>query len=214
VPLSLDERQSALETHRVDLLCGENDTLSARKQVAFSIPVYPGGIGVLVRRDSSQGLRDLLSGAQGGVFWRASPSQILSQQTIAVIAGSDAEKWVRSRLTELRIDARIVTVPDVTAGILSILNRNSNAFFAERALLVALARINPASDSLMVLDRRFTFSPIAIAVPRGDEDLRLLVDRTLSRLFLSEDLRAVYGSWFGPMDGRMEAFFRQSAIPG
>jgi putrescine:ornithine antiporter len=214
VTLSLDERKSALETKRVDLICGDNDTLSARKLAAFSIPVYPGGIGVLVRRDSSQGLRDLLNGTHTGVFWRASPSQILSQQTIAVVAGSDAEAWVRGRLTELQIDARVVTVPDVTAGVMSVLNRNSNAFFADRALLIALARENPATGDLMVLERRFTYSPIAIGMPRGDEDLRLLVDRTLSRLFLSPDLNSVYRPWFGAMDARMQTFFRQTAIPG
>ncbi|MFP4896193.1 hypothetical protein [Paraburkholderia sp. EG304] len=179
------------------------------------MPVYPGGIGVVVRRDASPGLRNVLNGTHSGVFWRGAPSQILSQQTIAVVAGADAEAWVRKRLNELHIDARVLSVPDVTAGVLSVVNRQANAFFAERALLVSLVRINPAADDLLVLERRFTDASIAIGVPRGDDELRLIVDRTLSELFVSPELQKVYGSWFGPLDARAQEFFRQSAIaPG
>ncbi|OLL31182.1 putrescine-ornithine antiporter [Burkholderia sp. SRS-W-2-2016] len=215
VPLALEDRKSALESRRVDLLCGTYDTLAARRQASFSIPVYPGGIGVLVRRDSSQGLRDLLNGTRSALLWRGAPSQILSQQTIAVIAGAEAEAWVRKRLNELHIDARLVTVQDVTAGVASVVDRRVNAFFAERALLVSLARTSPAADQLLVLERRFTDASIAIGVARGDDDLRLIVDRTLSELFVSPDLNNLYSRWFGPMDARTRAFFRQSAIaPG
>lgn len=213
VPVSIDTRVQAIVKHDIDLLCGDNDTLSARKQIAFSIPVYPGGIGVMLRRDAPEGLKDLLSGKQTSVVWRATPAQVLSRQTIAVVAGTETEGWVRGRLDALHLDSTVITVPDATSGVLSVVDGRANAFFAEHALLISLAETRPAAVPLIVLSRRFTYAPIAIGMPRDDDDLRLLVDTTLSRLFVSSELRSIYRQWFGTLDAGTETFFHRSAIP-
>ena len=44
-------------------------------------------------------------------------------------------------------------------------------------------------------------------------DLRLLVDRTLSRLYRSEGFRSVYARYFGMPDANTEVFFRFVAVP-
>jgi putrescine:ornithine antiporter len=64
-----------------------------------------------------------------------------------------------------------------------------------------------------VLDRHFTSEPIAFALKRGDEDFRLAVDRSLSRLFRSGDFAALYAKWFGKPDREALDFFRLSALP-
>jgi putrescine:ornithine antiporter len=48
---------------------------------------------------------------------------------------------------------------------------------------------------------------------RADDDLRLLVDRTLSRLFASSEFPAMYTRWFGVPDADTRNFFRLSALP-
>ena len=65
----------------------------------------------------------------------------------------------------------------------------------------------------MVLDRRFTLAPVAIALRRGDEDARLAVDRALSRIYAAPEFRAAYAKWFGEPDADAAAFFRLSALP-
>ena len=63
VPVTLDKRFTAIEQHQVDLLCGaESATLERRKHVDFSIPFFPGGVGVAIRKDASAPLKDVLSG--------------------------------------------------------------------------------------------------------------------------------------------------------
>ena len=51
-------------------------------------------------------------------------------------------------------------------------------FFGDRPILLDAAQRSASSGDLVVLDRLFTVEPLALALERGDEDFRLLVDRT------------------------------------
>jgi putrescine:ornithine antiporter len=212
--LPFDDRVRAIQDHRIDLLCGSAETLSARRAMSFSIAVYPGGIGAMLRSDAPAGLKEVLSGVRPShPTWRAAPAQLLSQQTVSVVADSPAQRWVGDKLAQLQIAAAVVPVADVESGLRKVLDRQSNVLFAERSLLLAVASSSPASGKLTVLDRRFTYLPIAIGVPRGDDDMRLLADRTLSRLFSSAEFSALYSRWFGEPDAETRNFFRLSALP-
>jgi len=94
-----------------------------------------------------------------------------------------------------------------------VLDRSANVFFGDRVILLEAAKASPSAGELIVLDRRFTTEPVALALQRGDEDFRLLVDRTLSRLFESADFRYVYAKWFGEPDADSLNYYRMSALP-
>ena len=49
----------------------------------------------------------------------------------------------------------------------------------------------------MVLDRYFTYEPIALAMRRNNDDLRLVVDTTLSTLYRSGEIVDIYKRYFG-----------------
>jgi hypothetical protein len=55
-------------------------------------------------------------------------------------------------------------------------DRSANVFFADRSILLDAATRSPSAGDLTVLDRLFTYGPLALALARGDEDFRLLVD--------------------------------------
>jgi putrescine:ornithine antiporter len=209
-----EDRLGATRDHRIDLMCGDADTLTARQGMSFSIPVYPGGIGALLRSDASAGLKEVLSGVgPSHPLWRAAPAQLLSRQTFSVIADSPAQRWLGARLGQFEVTASVVTVPDVQSGMRRVLDRQSNVFFAERSLLLAVASSSPASSDLTVLKRHFTYLPVAIGMARDDDNLRLMVDRTLSQLFSSSAFPAMYARWFGEPDTDTLNFFRLSALP-
>ena len=84
--------------------------------------------------------------------------------------------------------------------------------FGDRPILLEAAEGGSSADQLIVLDRLFTHEPVALAVRRGDEDIRLTVDRTLSRLFRSEVFRDIYVKWFGEPDAAAITFFQQNAL--
>jgi len=85
--------------------------------------------------------------------------------------------------------------------------------FGDRAILLDAATRGPSADDLIVLEREFTYEPLALAFARGDEDFRLLVDRTLSRLYRSGEIGDIYKSFFGEPDADVLAFFRFVALP-
>jgi putrescine:ornithine antiporter len=215
VPVTVSDRFSAVLQGRVDLLCGaETVTLARRSVVSFSIPIFPGGIGVLVRADAPARLREVLSG-QGQIFrptWRASALQVLRARAFSAVEGTTAETWLTERIKTLQVIADVSRVGSHDAGVRAVLDRRSDAFFGERAALLDAASHRPARD-LMVLDRLFTYEPLALAFERGDDDLRLLVDRALSRFYGSTAMVDLYTKWFGEPDDTTLTFFRWNRLP-
>jgi putrescine:ornithine antiporter len=215
VPVTLDGRFRAVQEGKIDLLCeADTPTLTRRKEVAFSLPISEGGIGALLRSDSSFRLRNVLTkGKASGPFWRASPAQILNEQTFSVVGKTTGEAWLASRLDKFQLSAKVIPVDSYDAGVQRVLDRNTNVFFGDRAILLDAAKRSASSGDLMVLDRHFTYDPVALAMRRNDDDFRLLVDRTLTRVFESEDFRYLYAKWFGEPDEEVLRFFQMVALP-
>jgi polar amino acid transport system substrate-binding protein len=215
VPVTLADRFKDVQKDKVDLLCGaDSATLTRMQEIAFSIPIFPSGIGAMLRADAPRLLRQVLEGPPPShPIWRGSPARTLLEKRIfSVLAGTTSEGWLAGRLKEFQLDATVAPVANYEAGIQRVLNRGSDVFFADRPILLDTARRN-ASEDLIVLDRLFTYEPIALGFKRGDEDFRVVVDRALSRLFRSEGFRYLYGKWFGMPDESATTFFRLTALP-
>ncbi len=215
VPVTAEDRFSAMQQGRIDLLCGtDGATLAQRKVSGFSIPIYPAGIGAVLRDDAPMGLWNVLEGRKRfRLIWRASPAEVLEKQTFSVVAGSRGEQWLNGRLEKFQIDARVVPVESYEAGVQAVLERKADVFFAERNILLDAVTRSPSPDDLDDIERRFTYEPLAMALQRGDEDLRLLVDRTLSRLYGAADFGGFYAQWFGEPDEDTLEYFRMIALP-
>jgi putrescine:ornithine antiporter len=216
VPVTAEARFGAVQEGKVDLLCGADaETLARRRDVAFSIPIFPSGIGALLRSDSSWRLREILTRGQAAArpLWRGSPAQLLEQQTFSAVTGTTGESWLAGRIDKFQLSAKVVTVKSYDEGLQRVLDRSVNVFFADRAILLDAVKRSPSAGKLKVLDRLFTHERVALALPRGDEDFRLLVDRTVSRIFESSDFRHLYAKWFGEPEESALNFFRMSTLP-
>lgn len=214
VPVTAEDQFRAIQEGKIDLLCGAAETLTSRKDADFSVPIFPGGIGALLRADAPLGLKEVLAGRPpSGPLWRGYPAQVLEKQVFSVVAGSPAEKWVKDRLNQLQLTADVVPVDSYDAGIERVLDRRSSVFFAERSILLDATRRNASANDLLVLDRRFTYAPIALALERNDSDFRLAVDRALSQIFGSEAFLGSYKKWFGKPGSDADTFFRLSTLP-
>jgi ABC-type amino acid transport substrate-binding protein len=216
VPVTSDARFDALAGGQVALLCGaETETLGRRAGMSFSLPTFPGGIGVLVRSDAPVRLLQVLSG-RGQIFrptWRASATQVLQARAFSAIAGTTSGSWLNQRIQELQVIADVRLVGGFDAGVQAVLERKSDAFFAERAVLLDAARRHPSARDLTVVPRQFTYEPLALAFERGDEDFRLFVDRVLSRLYTSGEFGELFTKWFGEPDEPTLTFFRWNVLP-
>jgi ABC-type amino acid transport substrate-binding protein len=215
VPVTVEDRFSAVSASKVDLLCGPDaETLERRKEVAFSIPVFQGGIGALVRADAPLPLREILSGQPpSGPTWRGSPARILDQKTFATVAGTRSESWLNEKAQELQIAANLTTVDSYEAGVAGVLDRTADVFFADRAILVDAAQSSSSAEELLVIERLFTHEAVALAMGRDDDDFRLVVDRALSNLYHSPEFETLYLKWFGQPDDATKRFFQMIALP-
>jgi ABC-type amino acid transport substrate-binding protein len=94
-----------------------------------------------------------------------------------------------------------------------VLDRQSDVLFGDRPILLDAAKRSPSARDLIVLDRHFTYEPVALALARNDDDFRLIVDRTLSGLFATPSFRSLYATWFGEPDENTIDFFQTNVLP-
>lgn len=211
-----EERFDAVSQGKVDLLCtGGAPTVSRREQVSFSIPVFLGGVGALVRKDAPAQMREILEGRPEPYQprWRASLGQVLRDRIIVVPRGTIPEPLLTEKLGELKIDTKVETVEGFARGVDRVVDRSADILLADRAILLDAAKRSPAASDLLVLDRYFTYAAHAMALDRNDEDFRLLVDRALSALYRSDEIVAIYTASFGKPSDLALRFLRMSALP-
>jgi polar amino acid transport system substrate-binding protein len=216
VKADTEDRFEAIESGKIDLLCGAATlTLERRKNVDFSIPIFASGISALLRADSPERLRAALENRPEPYQprWRANMAQVLERRVFSAEKGTTAAAWLVKRRADLEVNAQIVDVATYKEGVARVLSGDSDAFFGDRAILLELAARTPNPDKLVVLDRQYTYEPIALVTQRGDDDFRLLVDRTLSGLYRSGQIWEVYGRYFGKADDATQTFFRLATQP-
>ena len=216
VPLSEDP-VAAIGAGRIDMSCTPvQPTLSRRASADFSLPVMPGGTGLLVRRDVSPALRNLLEGRKPGQqpIWRGSPQlAALQQRDFAVVAGTTSAKQLQARQRDLGVNFRITPVNNLAEGLARVLDGRSDAFVADRSVLLDLARNGARASEVTVVNREFNPTSYAFAFRRGDEEFRLLVDRVLSRTYRTDKFVQLYAKHFGPPGTDTRTFFSRLAEP-
>jgi putrescine:ornithine antiporter len=137
----------------------------------------------------------------------------VNAQTLSAVKDSPTQRWLADRINQFQLTADVVNVSTFDEGVQRVIDRKSNVFFAERQILQDAAKRSPASNDLVVLQRRFTEVPVSLGVARGDEDMRLFVDRTLSKMFASGQYRGLYVKWFGEPDEDTKNFYRLAVLP-
>jgi ABC-type amino acid transport substrate-binding protein len=129
-----------------------------------------------------------------------------------VVEGTRDQQTFNQRMKELELIPRMLPVDDYATGVQRVKDGRSNAFFGNRAILLDAVKRQGKGSELEVLERLFTVESVAFAIPRGDEEFRLLVDQALSGIYRSSGLGDVYGKWFGPLNERALVLFRINAL--
>lgn len=215
-PVKASEQVSAVSQGKVDILCTPTPpTLERRKMISYSIPIYTAGLSVVVRHAAAEPLLNVLNGevAYNGPTWRATINRGLSNQTYATLEGGVTEDWIREHMRLLNVIASLVTVSNNDEGVKLVAEGKADAFFSERMLLRNELAKEGAAKNLMLLDRIFEYSPVAMIVERGDEDFRLLVDATLSEAYYSGAIEKAYHQYMGGTNATVKKLFRVYALP-
>src|SRR5688572_29259443 len=147
VPVTTGDRFEAVRRGTVDLLCSADTvTLARRGVVSFSLPIFPGGIGAVVRTDAPLRLRQVLAG-RGQTYsnWRTTAARALQGRGLTAVAGTTAEAWLTSLFREHQIAAERGTATSYQQGLATLLSRRSDVLFGERAILLDAVRRHPSS---------------------------------------------------------------------
>ena len=198
VLVSSDDRFEALQSGKVDLICGATTVTLERRQMAdFSLLSFVTGSSVLYRKGGPSNFLDLVG------------------QKVGVRTGTTTEAGLQRALKDAGIEAQVVAVDSHEEGLRALEDGELAAYFADRAILATLGAgaANPAN--LVLSDRFFSYEPYALALQRGDSDFRLLVDSTLARLYRSKAIVKIYQASFGNahMSDLLRATFTLQAIP-
>lgn len=193
-----------LREGKIKFLCGVAVTRSA-SDVLFSVPIFEGGVGAMLRADAPADLQKALAASA-----RDSDAAMLRAQTYAVIAGAPTEKTLSNWFASRNLTGQIVRVEDEAKGVQAVLDRKVNVFFAERSVLLDAWRRNGSYGDLTVIARRFTTAPVALGLKSGDDEARAAIDQALSKIYGSKEFGATYAKWFGKPDAQAKAFFQRS----
>jgi polar amino acid transport system substrate-binding protein len=208
--------REAVQQGEVDLLCSPFlPTLERRRSISFSLPIYPSGRGVAVRNEASPALLRVLEGqvARTAPQWRATVNRGLARGILVVIAGSATERWVRDQLRLSGVVSTLVPVQNFAEGTALLAEGKADAFIGDRVLLQSQVAASRASNRMRVLDRIFDLESAALAMARGDEDLRLLVDSELSLIYRSGEIEPLYRKYFGEPSEQVRLLFKAYALP-
>jgi ABC-type amino acid transport substrate-binding protein len=180
VPVTAADRFEAIQGQKADLLCEPTSaTLSRRELVDFSIPTFVDGASLMIRADGPHDLK------------------AMAGHKIGVLGGTTTEEALRNSLKLAGITAEIIPAKTHAEGLAMLDDAKVSAYFGDRSILVSLIRDSKAPNKLMLAENYLSVEPYALALPHGDEDFRLAVDRALSHIYRSGEISAIFKRTFG-----------------
>jgi len=183
VPLTLQQRLDAVRDRKVDIECGTTTwTLSRQEKVDFSLMTFVDGATVLVKSSSD-------------MFRLAD----LKGRKIAVVPTTTTASALKAALKSHMLNADVVTVSSPAEGLTKLQEGVVDGYASDRVVLIGQGLAARGSNAYRVLDEDFSVEPYALALPRGDPDLRLAVNRALAGLYRSGKINAVFDRWLGPL---------------
>ncbi|MDH4293687.1 MAG: amino acid ABC transporter substrate-binding protein, partial [Betaproteobacteria bacterium] len=183
VELTIQNRLEAVRSGKVDIECSTTTwTLSRQAEVDFSLITFVDGGSILTPVQS-----DIANLAD------------FKGKRIAVITGTTTEKVLRSSLASRSINAEVVTVQTRAAGLQMLDQRKVDGFASDRTTLIGVVLATQTRGAFKLLGEDFSVEPYALALPRGDADFRLAVNRVLARLYRTGEISKIYNQWLGPL---------------
>jgi ABC-type amino acid transport substrate-binding protein len=199
VPVTAADRFEAIEGGKADILCEPtSNTLSRRGHVDFSIATFVDGASLLV------------NGAGVSEF------RALAGKKVGVLGGTTTEKSLRETLASSGVAADVVPTATHEEGLAMLDKEEIAAYFGDRAILAYLSTKSSAPEKLRLANNYLSIEPYALALPRGDGDFRLAVDRALSQIYRSGQIIPIFKSAFGPKiepTDTLKALYLISALP-
>jgi polar amino acid transport system substrate-binding protein/glutamate/aspartate transport system substrate-binding protein len=180
VKVTAVNRFQAITEGKADLLCeATTATLKRRATINFSIPTFLSGAGMMINPGGPKDFGELAG------------------KKVSVLAGTTTEVVLKDYLRVHKIAADIVTVKRHSDGFAQLESGASAAYVADRTVLLYMILQRNKHGRLLLADQFLSIEPYALAMPRGDDDFRLEVDKVLSRQFREGGGTAIFAKVLG-----------------
>jgi glutamate/aspartate transport system substrate-binding protein len=204
VAVSSANRIQMLLDGKIDLECGSTtNTRDRQKQVAFAYTTFVAGIKMLAKKNSNiNGIEDLRG------------------KTIVVTKGTTSEKIMNVKNEEQSLKLNIIITNDHNESFRAVEDGRAVAFPMDDVLLYGLISKAKKPDDYAVVGKYLSVEPYGIMMRKDDPQLERVVNKALSDLFASGEIRKIYARWFStreltvPMNQILkEAFVAPNTYP-
>ena len=184
VSVSSANRIPALLDNKIDLECGSTtNTRDRQKQVAFAYTTFVAGIKMLAKTSSNiNGIEDLRG------------------KTVVVTKGTTSEKMMKQLNDERVLKLNIIEMTDHNDSFKAVADGTAVAFPMDDVLLYGLISKSAKPDDFVVVGKYLSVEPYAIMMRKDEPQLERVVDRALTDLFQSGEIRRIYAKWFATKD--------------
>jgi len=184
VQVSSANRIPMLLEGKIDLECGSTtNTRDRQKQVAFAYTTFVAGIKMLAKRSSNiSGIEDLRG------------------KTIVVTKGTTSEQMMNVKNVEQSLKLNIIVSPDHNESFRTVDEGKAVAFPMDDVLLYGLISKSKKPEDFAVVGKYLSVEPYAIMMRKDEPQLERIVNRAISDLFASGDIRKLYAKWFSTRD--------------
>jgi len=201
VPVTAENRFTAIETASIDILCGATTkTLGRSERVGFTQLTFVTGASLL----SMEGKKVVnIMGLKG--------------KRVAVVSSTTTIEALKSALNEMLVDATVVPVSSAEEGMALLEKGEVDAYSSDQVVLIGQVIARNNEKKYFLSEELFSFEPFALAVTRGDADFQLIADRALSQLNRSGQIGAIYRKWFSRFGAKpprvLKALYKLNATP-
>lgn len=187
VPVTAGDRIAKLKSGEIDIECGSTvNTKSRQVDVAFSYSTFFAGEKLLVRAGSNIQDVDALSG-----------------RTIAVVKGATAEKMF-AQIRDSRFHNMKLVPYETTQDAFNAVETGKADALAQIDVLTEGVRVGSRTpDAFVLTQQALSVEPMGLMVRKNDKALLGMIDRTLSGLYSSGEINAIYDRWFNTSSFRM-----------
>ena len=180
VSLKPADRITAVKSGRVDVECGSTtNTVERQKDVAFSYTTFVAGARLLASKSAN--LKELVD---------------LRGKTVVVTEKTTTEKVLERINKERNLGFNVISAKDHAEGFLKMETGAAIAVANDDALLFGLVTKAKEPNSYDFVGKYVSVEPYGIMYRKDDSAFTKLMDVTVSNLFSSGQLRAIYGKWF------------------
>jgi glutamate/aspartate transport system substrate-binding protein len=164
----------------VTLECGSTvNNAERQQQVGFSVTSFVVATRFIAKKSANYKTIDDLKG-----------------KTVACTTGTNTLKRVRELGAARGLNLNIIAGKDHADSMLLLTSGRADAFFEDDILLTGMVAASTDPQGYALSIEGYSVDPYAIMFAKDDPDLKKLVDNTLSGLYRSGEIKAIYDKWF------------------